>query len=45
MKIRFLTLAQREVDSAFLWYEEQAVRLGRGFLKDWGRCLAWEFAI
>jgi hypothetical protein len=33
MNIRFLTLAQKEVDESVRWYDEQA-NLGRGFLDE-----------
>ena len=37
MKIRFLTLAEREVDDAVSWYEEQADGLSRDFLDELDR--------
>jgi hypothetical protein len=37
MKIRFLSLANREVDDAVRWYEEQAGGLGRDFLDELDR--------
>lgn len=37
MKVRFLTLAQREVDAAVLWYEQQAEGLSRDFLDELDR--------
>src|SRR5262245_52954887 len=37
MKIRFLTLAQREVDDAVVWYEQQAEGLSRDFLDELDR--------
>ncbi len=37
MKVRFLTLAQREVDDAVSWYEQQAVGLGLEFLDELDR--------
>ena len=37
MKIRFLTLAQRELDDAVLWYEQQEEGLGRNFLDELDR--------
>ena len=37
MKIRFLKLADQEVDDAVLWYEEQAEGLGREFLDELDR--------
>jgi plasmid stabilization system protein ParE len=37
MKIRFLTLAQREVDDAVLWYEQHAEGLSRDFLDELDR--------
>lgn len=36
MNIRFLTLAQKEVDESVRWYDEQA-NLGRGFLDELDR--------
>ncbi len=33
MKIRFLTIAQSELDDAFDWYEKQAIGLGYNFLE------------
>jgi hypothetical protein len=36
MNIRFLTLAQKEVDESVHWYDEQA-NLGRGFLDELDR--------
>jgi len=33
MKIRFLSLANQEVDDAVRWYEEQAEGLSRDFLR------------
>jgi hypothetical protein len=37
MNIRFLSLADREVDDAVLWYEEQAEGLSRAFLDELDR--------
>ena len=37
MKIRFLTLAQQEVDEAFVWFEEQAEGKGFDFLDELDR--------
>jgi len=37
MKVRFLTLAQREVDDAVLWYEQQVQGLSRDFLDELDR--------
>ena len=34
MKIRFLNLADQEVDDAVRWYEEQATGLSRDFLDE-----------
>lgn len=34
MKVRFLALAQRELDDAVDWYEEQSSGLGREFLDE-----------
>jgi plasmid stabilization system protein ParE len=39
MKIRFLTLADREVDEAVLWYEQQADGLSRDFLDELDRAV------
>ena len=39
MKIRFLTLAEREVDEAVLWYEQQAEGLSRDFLDELDRAV------
>lgn len=39
MNIRFLTLAQREVDDAVLWYDNQLERGGRGFLDELDRAV------
>jgi len=39
MKIRFLTLAQREVDDAVIWYEQQAEGLSRDFLDQLDRAV------
>ena len=36
MNIRFLTLAQKEVDESVRWYDERA-NLGRGFLDELDR--------
>lgn len=37
MEIRFLTLADQEVDDAVLWYEEQVEGLSRDFLDELDR--------
>ncbi len=37
MNVRFLTLAQKEADEAFVWYEEKAVGKGREFLDELDR--------
>lgn len=37
MKIRFLTLADREVDEAVVWYDNQVDGLGREFLDELDR--------
>jgi plasmid stabilization system protein ParE len=37
MNVRFFTLAQREVDAAVLWYEQQAEGLSRDFLDELDR--------
>lgn len=37
MKIRFLKLADQEVDDAVMWYEEQAEALSRDFLDELDR--------
>ena len=37
MKLRFLILAQRELDDAVAWYHEQAAGLGREFLDELDR--------
>ena len=39
MKIRFLNLAQREVDDAVVWYEQQAPGLSRDFLDQLDRAV------
>ena len=39
MKIRFLTLAQREVDDAVVWYEQQTLGLSRDFLDQLDRAV------
>ena len=39
MNIRFLDLAQREVNDAFLWYTEQTDELGREFLDELDRAV------
>lgn len=39
MNIRFLTLAQREVDDAVLWYDNQFESGGRGFLDELDRAV------
>ncbi len=37
MKVSFLTLAQRELDDAVAWYNEQATGLGQDFLDELDR--------
>ena len=37
MKLRFLILAQRELDDAVAWYNEQAAELGQEFLDELDR--------
>lgn len=37
MKVRFLTLAQQELDDAVAWYNEQAAGLGQEFLDELDR--------
>lgn len=37
MRVRFLPLAQQEIDDAFRWYEQQALGLGREFLDELDR--------
>jgi toxin ParE2 len=39
MKIRFLTLAQREVDDAVIWYEQQGQGLSQDFLDQLDRAM------
>ena len=39
MKIRFLALAQREVDDTVAWYNEQAEGLGQEFLDELDRAV------
>jgi plasmid stabilization system protein ParE len=39
MKVRFLTLAQQELDDAVAWYNEQADGLGKEFLDELDRAL------
>lgn len=39
MKVRFLTLAQRELDDAVIWYNEQAAGLGQDFLDELDRAV------
>ncbi len=39
MKVRFLILAQREVDDAVAWYNEQAAGLGQEFLDELDRAV------
>jgi len=34
MKVRFLLLAQQELDDAYAWYNEQADGLGKEFLNE-----------
>ncbi|CBE70193.1 MAG: type II toxin-antitoxin system RelE/ParE family toxin [Candidatus Methylomirabilis oxygeniifera] len=37
MKVRFLTLAQQELDDAVAWYNEQTTGLGQEFLDELDR--------
>ena len=39
MNVRFLTLAQQEVDDAVAWYDGQAARLGQEFLDELDRAV------
>lgn len=39
MKIRFLTLAEQEVDDTFIWYNNQLEGLGREFLDELDRAV------
>jgi plasmid stabilization system protein ParE len=39
MKVRFLKVAQAEVDDAFAWYETQSHGLGTQFLDDFDRTI------
>ena len=39
MKVRFLTLAQQELDDAFAWYNGQVEGLGREFLDELDRAV------
>jgi plasmid stabilization system protein ParE len=39
MKVRFLTLAQQELDDAVTWYNEQAEGLGKEFLDELDRAV------
>jgi hypothetical protein len=39
MKVRFLSLAQQELDGAVAWYNEQADGLGREFLDELDRAV------
>jgi len=39
MKVRFLTLAQQELDDAVAWYNEQAASLGYEFLDEVDRAV------
>ena len=39
MNIRFLTVANQEVDDAVAWYEQQDKNLGRGFLDELDRAV------
>ena len=39
MKVRFLTLAQREVDDAVVWYEQQTEGLSNDFLDELDRAV------
>ena len=48
MRVRFLELAQYELDDAFLWYEKQMPGLGRELLDEVDRSIRriaqWPFA-
>jgi len=39
MKVRFLDLAQRELDDAVAWYDEQVAGLGQDFLDELDRAI------
>jgi plasmid stabilization system protein ParE len=39
MNVRFLTLADQEVDDAVAWYEQQGSNVSRGFLDDLDRAV------
>jgi hypothetical protein len=39
MKVRFLTLAQQELDDAVVWYNEQTAGLGYDFLDEVDRAV------
>jgi plasmid stabilization system protein ParE len=39
VKVRFLTVAQRELDDAVVWYNEQAAGLGQDFLDELDRAV------
>lgn len=39
MKVRFLSLAEREVNDAVAWYNEQSDNLGREFLDELDRAV------
>jgi hypothetical protein len=39
MKVEFLVPAQKEVDAAVVWYEEQVSGLGQKFLDDLDRTI------
>jgi plasmid stabilization system protein ParE len=39
VKVRFLALAQQELDDAVTWYNEQATGLGREFLDELDRAV------
>jgi plasmid stabilization system protein ParE len=39
MKVRFLSLAQQELDDAVAWYNEQADGLGKEFLNELDRAV------
>ncbi|MBF0558683.1 MAG: type II toxin-antitoxin system RelE/ParE family toxin [Nitrospirae bacterium] len=39
MKVRFLSLAQQELDDAVTWYNEQATGMGREFLDELDRAV------
>ncbi len=39
MKVRYLPLAESEIDEAFQWYEDQRVGLGYEFLAEFNRTI------